>query len=303
MAAIRVTQRLMSQRMLTNLQRQSRRLLDLQEQLATGLRVNSPSQGPLDARRAISARSEIATVQQYITNISNVGPQLLETTTTTQTVMDIIHRVRELTLQGGNGTNGQSNRAEIANEINQLLESAFSQANHQTNGRYIFGGTRTLNAPFVATRDANGDITAVTYDGNDDHMSVQVSSDVTVIANETGYDAFLSQQDIFQTLIAIRDDLLAGNLNNLQTVRIDEINAVQDQLLQSLARVGSVQNRLERLNSDHDDFLLQLRTVLSDAVDADFAEVMVSLNSETNAFQAALNATARVIQPSLLDFV
>lgn len=303
MAAIRVTQRLMSQRMLSNLQGQSRRLLDLQEQLATGLRVNNPSQGPLDARRAISARGEIAAVEQYQTNISNVGPQLLESTTSVQTTIDILHRVRELTLQGGNGTNSQSNRIEIANEVNQLLESAFAQANHQTNGRYIFGGTRTLNAPFVATRDVNGDITSVNFEGNDSTMTVQVSRDVTVTVNETGFDAFLAQQDIFQTLIAIRDDLLAGNLGDLQTVRIDEINAVQDQLLQSLARVGAVQNRLERLSSDHDDFLLQLRTVLSDAIDADFAEVIVNLNSETNAFQAALNATARVIQPSLLDFI
>ena len=303
MAAIRVTPRLLAQRMLSNLQRQSRNLLALQEQLSTGLRVNSPSQGPLDARRAINARGEIASIEQYMTNISNIGPQLLESTTSIQTVVDILHRVRELTIQGGNGTNGQSNRDEIALEINQLLESAVSQGNHQTNGRYIFGGTRTLNAPFVVTRDANGEITAVTYEGNDENMTVQVSRDATIAVNETGADAFLSQQDVFQTLIGIRDDLRAGNLDSLQSARIDEINTIQDQLLQSVARVGAIQNRLERLTSNHDDFLLQMRTLLSDSIDADFAEVIVNLNSETNAYEAALNATARVIQPSLLDFV
>ena len=292
MASIRVTPRLMAQRMLSNLQSQSRRLLVLQEQLSTGLKVNSPSQGPLDARRAISARGSIAAIEQYLTNISNVGPQLEETSTTIQTTLDVFHRARELTLQGGNGTNSQSNRIEIAEEVNQLLESVVSQANHQSNGRYIFGGSRTLNTPFSVTRAANGDITAVTYEGNDEET-----------VNETGFDAFLSQQDVFQTLIDIRDNLLAGNLDDLQNARLTELDAVQDQLLQSTARVGAVQNRLERLSSDHEDFVLQLRTVLSDSIDADYAETIVNLNSETNAFEAALNATSRVIQPSLLDFL
>ncbi len=303
MASIRVTPRLMAQRMLSNLQSQSRRLLVLQEQLSTGLKVNSPSQGPLDARRAISARGSIAAIEQYLTNISNVGPQLEETSTTIQTTLDVFHRARELTLQGGNGTNSQSNRIEIAEEVNQLLESVVSQANHQSNGRYIFGGSRTLNTPFSVTRAANGDITAVTYEGNDEETQVQVSQEVKVTVNETGFDAFLSQQDVFQTLIDIRDNLLAGNLDDLQNARLTELDAVQDQLLQSTARVGAVQNRLERLSSDHEDFVLQLRTVLSDSIDADYAETIVNLNSETNAFEAALNATSRVIQPSLLDFL
>ena len=303
MASIRVTPRLMAQRMLSNLQSQSRRLLVLQEQLSTGLKVNSPSQGPLDARRAISARGSIAAIEQYLTNISNVGPQLEETSTTIQTTLDVFHRARELTLQGGNGTNSQSNRIEIAEEVNQLLESVVSQANHQSNGRYIFGGSRTLNTPFSVTRAANGDITAVTYEGNDEETQVQVSQEVKVTVNETGFDAFLSQQDVFQTLIDIRDNLLAGNLDDLQNARLTELDAVQDQLLQSTASVGAVQNRLERLSSDHEDFVLQLRTVLSDSIDADYAETIVNLNSETNAFEAALNATSRVIQPSLLDFL
>jgi flagellar hook-associated protein 3 FlgL len=303
MAAIRVTPRLLAQRMLNNLQGQSRRMLELQEQLATGLRVNSPSQGPLATRRAISARAEMAKTEQYITNISTIGPQLLETTSTVQTMIDLVQRVRELALAGGNGTTNDAQRAAIAQEVNQLLESALSQANLQTNGRFLFGGTRTLNTPFLATRDAAGDITAVGYEGNTEAIRAEVSENVTVPVNETGFAAFLSKQDIFQTLIDVRDDLRNGNVDDLQNARLDELKTVQDQLLESLARVGAIQNRLERLSANHEDFVLHLQTVLSDAIDADFAETIVNLNSQSNALQAALNATARAIQPSLLDFV
>ncbi len=52
-----------------------------------------------------------------------------------------------------------------------------------------------------------------------------------------------------------------------------------------------------------EDFLLQLRKLLSDKIDVDFAEAMINFNAQSNAFQAALGAAARIVQPSLLDFI
>jgi flagellar hook-associated protein 3 FlgL len=77
----------------------------------------------------------------------------------------------------------------------------------------------------------------------------------------------------------------------------------QDQSLISLSRVGAIQNRLEALNTNTEDYVEQLKQTLSDNIDADYAETVVNLDAQTNAFNAALSATARVIQRSLLDFV
>ena len=177
------------------------------------------------------------------------------------------------------------------------------QANHQTNGRFIFGGTRTSASPFEATRNADGDITAVTYVGNDEPIHVAISDGTNVVANETGADAFVGAQDILQLLIDIRDDMLAGNQVSLQEVRLAELDGSCDQLLVAMARIGSIQNRLERTGVDIDDFMIDYRELLSDTLDADFGDVVVRLNAQSNAYQAALNAAARVIQPSLLDFI
>jgi len=302
MPTLRVTQGLMVERALNDLRRQTRRLLELQEELSTGLRVNDPSDDPLAARRAVNIRTEMGKSEQYLTNISSSGPQLLESVTAVQSVLSNLQRAQELTLQGASGTNSQLQLDQIAAEINQILEAVLTDANHQTAGRYVFGGTRTLETPFLATRDADEQITAVTYQGNDGHIRIAVADESLVRINEPGSDVFQSTQDVFQMLIDIRDNLLAGDQNALQA-RLEELSGAQEQLLVSIARIGATENRLERLTTNTEDAVLQLQATLSDNIDADYAETVLNLNTETNAFQAALNAAARVIQPSLLDFV
>lgn len=304
MGTLRVTQGLMVQRALHNISRQTRSLLDLQEQLATGLRVNTPSDNPLAARRAIDIRATIAGNEQYLTNISSVGPQLQGTATTLQTVVDNLRRVLELTLVGATGTASDTQLAANAIEIDEILEHVLTEGNHQTNGRYVFGGTRTLNPPFVADRDAEGRITLVTYEGNEEFVEVSVGDGVSVNTNETGFHAFLETQDVFQMLIDIRDNMLPpSDQNSLRDVGLPQLSAAEDQLLLSMAGVGAIQNRLDRLTVDMEDSVLQLQSALSDSIDADYAEVVLNLDAQSNAFTAALNAAARVIQPSLLQFV
>lgn len=306
MGGIRVSQRLLIDRALNNLGGQTRRLLKLQEQLSTQLRVNRPSDDPLAARRAINARDEIAKNAQFLTNISTTSVGFQDAETSILNVNSQVIRVKELSLQGVNNTNGPAQREQFAVEINQIIESVVQQANKLTNGRYIFGGTRTDNPPFVATRNANNEITSVAYEGNDNKISAEVSDGVYVNINETGQDVFLSNSpttvNIIDVLIGIRDNLRAGNVNPVQD-QIGQLDQARDQLLAAASRIGSVQNRVEALAENISDIDTQLKAVLSESIDADYADVLVELNAESNAYQAALNATARVIQPSLLDFI
>jgi len=306
MAIQRVTQRALITRVLTNISDHQQNLLVLQDQLATGYRVNRPSEDPLAARRAVDGRLEVARLEQYRTNISTVGPTMTETSTSLLSAVDILQRAVELTLRGKSTTNAQEQRDLIAEEVNQLLESMLSEANHETNGRYLFAGTRTTAPPFEATRDANGDITAVAYAGNDESIQVEISAGVFVAVNMSGQDAFVggtpTTVNLLDTLIQVRDNLLAGDVNALDT-RLEELYTGQDQLLRASARVGAAENRLSRADDTLQTILTQLEEVISDNIDADFADVTVELNAESNAFQASLSAAARVIQPSLLDFL
>lgn len=303
MGAIRTTQGLFVDRVLNNLNSQSRRILDLQTQLATGRRINKPSDDPLDMRLAANTRTSIQRNDQFLENISTASTPLREATTTVESLVDVFQRARELALQGGSGTYGQNQLDAIAEEADQLLEHTVSLGNHIANGRYIFAGTRTQSEAFSTQRSAQGEIESVTYEGNEEHVELDAGDNVDIVINETGSQVFQANQDAFDTLIRFRDALRAGDQATIQNDIISDIETVADQFNASLSRVGAIENRLERLENDTDQFNFQLEEQRSNVLDADFAEVMINLNAQNNAFQAALNSGARVIQLSLLDFV
>jgi len=298
----RVTQGLLVSRQLSNLNRQLGRIAILQEQLSTGLRVNRPSDDPIDARRAISVRNSIANNEQFLSNISDVGPQLEESASALLNLQDILVRSLELTVQAGSDTLSQEQLDSIALEIDQLLESAAAEANHRTNNRSIFAGTATLADAFDVTR-VGDQITDVTYAGNDQDIEINISDGVRTAINITGTEAFLSNVDVFDVLIGIRDDLLAGDQDSLRTTRLDELETAQEQTLFGVAKIGAIQNRVERVSGDLQDYNIQLEILLSDKLDADYAETVLEMSVAENAFIAALDAASRVLQPNLLQFL
>ena len=306
MGAFRVTQRILVDRTLRNLNRLDLSILGLQEQLATGQRVNRPSDDPLATRRAINLRAEIAKNEQFLSNISNMRPSMAATETAMFTTINALQRVRELALQGANGTNGPEQRDAIALEIDQFLEALLIEGNTIADGRFIFSGTNTLTRPFEVTRNVDGEIDTVSYLGNALNFQTEIAEGVLVSANVTGDVAFMPTAagtvDIFDLLITLREDLQAND-GNAAEAAITDIDIALDQVLITQAKIGALQNRLERTDSNFQDINLQLETVLSDNIDADFADVIINLNSQTSAFQAALNASARIIQPTLLDFL
>jgi flagellar hook-associated protein 3 FlgL len=265
--------------------------------------VNRPSDDPIDARRAVNVRVLLQKNEQFISNIDDLQPQYSDAESAMDGMVSIFQRAQELATQAANGTNGQQQFDAIALEINGLLESALTAANTRTNGRAIFAGTRTLADAFTATRDVNGDITAVAYNGNDEIINIDIAEGSQIAANIPGSDAFQDAVDVFNVLIGLRDDLRAGNQSNVQNVRLTEIQDGIDQSLGVLARIGAASNRLERTTNSLQDGNVQLKALLSDKIDADYADTVLNLNVAQNAYQAALSAAARVLNVSLLDFV
>ena len=303
MGTLRVTQQVITTRVLDSLQQQQRDLLGLQEQLASGQRILTPSDDPIDARRAINTRAAIASNDQYLRNISTSISFLSVTETALMTVNENLQRARELVLQGASGTYAQDQLDSLAEEINEVLESLLDTGNQQFAGRYVFSGTRTETIPFQATRGADGEVTAVTYAGNSGEIELATGRGSVIAINEPGDQAFQDSQDIFQLLIDIRDHLRAGDQTSLGDADLLGLDDGVQQTNQAIARVGATQNRVSRSEFSLEDFGIALDEQLSDSIDADFAEIIVSLNAQSNAYQAALDAASRVITPSLLDFI
>ena len=298
----RITTKILYNSAIANLHRIETDLAQLQEQLASGQRVNRPSDDPVATRRAIGYRSQLRRNDHYLTAIRDAQIFTDAADSTLGIVTDALLRVRELTLRGASGTLNQEQRNHIATEINEIINGMFDLANTTSGSRQLFGGSYTLARPFEATK-VGDEIVSVQYLGNDDELTVQIDSEAFVTISQPGSTVFQDTADVFEVLIDIRDDLRSGDLDSLSNVRLGELDQISSQISQARAIYGSTMNRL-LFNQDRiEGTQVTLQDVLSQTQEADFAELVTQINMKEIALQAALATTSRVIQASLLDFL
>jgi len=163
-----------------------RRVLDTQEKVSTGLRVNAPSDDPVAAARIAHLDASLARIEQYEANAIFARNQLGLEEEALNDVIDNLQRIRELVLQANNSTASTADRQIIAAEIRQHRDALLALANTtDVDGRHLFGGYREAAAPF--TTNASGD---VVYGGDQGQRTLQISDSRFVAVNDSGADVF-----------------------------------------------------------------------------------------------------------------
>lgn len=285
-----------------NIEQSNSRLQMLQEQIATGKKVNRPSDSPSDVGKILNLRAEDIRLDTYSSNIES-GKQLLDfNASILESMASQIQRVQELTIQAVSATMDQNGRNSIANEINGILESVMLQeANTSLRGRYIFSGTETDTRPFVETRNSNGEISAVTYNGNGEKIEYQVGPGTKVQVNQPGKEIFIDSK-LFDTIINIRDDLRSGEISSARG-GLDNISIAYDSVLDSISKAGGISSTLEITGNRIEDTKLMVAEILASAESADLTELVLHLKEQENILQATLASTALIFRISILDYM
>jgi flagellar hook-associated protein 3 FlgL len=263
------------------------------------------SDDPVGAGLAVSLRESLAKIAQAQRNGDQAEARLQASQDQLSDVLSVLGDVKDLALRGINGASTLSNRQGLALEVNQELERLLADANASSIDGYLFGGTQTTVAPFTATRNVNGEITAVT--ANPLGINGQVHADIPggqrVVMNVPGSAVFTATSpDIFSVLITVRDQLRADDVVGLEA-SMSDVNAAVDQVGVVLADVGSRIGRIRDARQRAYGDLLTLRDRLSKIEDADMAEVSIEFQQAQNVYQAALAAASRVGQINLVDFL
>jgi len=170
----------------------SEALARLQEQAASGSKVNRVSDDPSTAYRLLGLNSEDRSLQNFMDNISEIISSCEMTTTVLEGMGSELLECGKLMTQIAGGIYGESNRQMIANNINDHLEQLVLLANIRHNNQFLFGGTRTTTAPYTVERDSEGQITSVTYQGSDQQRTIEVSSGMETSMFLVGSDVFTS---------------------------------------------------------------------------------------------------------------
>ncbi len=154
---MRVTDKMTQGQVLSNIQKNRTELSQLQNQAATMKRVTKPSDDPIAASKILVNRTENKNLEQYEKNIF-FAKNFLETTESTLAQLgEAVVRAKELAVQAASDTNGGLPREMLSTEVGQIYDSVIEISNRRLGERYIFGGHKTLSAPFNRAGDYAGD--------------------------------------------------------------------------------------------------------------------------------------------------
>ncbi|EST55405.1 flagellar hook protein [Brevibacillus panacihumi W25] len=293
--SVRITQNMLNNNMMRNLNNSMGIMDKLQEQLSSGRKISRPSDDPVVAARGMLYRSSLMENSQYQRNATEAQSWMELSDESLGESTNVLQRIRELMVQSGDASLADDSLKAMAEEIKQLKNQLGSIANATIGGRYIFAGTDTLRAPYQ-----NGNYVST----NSSEIRLEVSKQVFVPVNVNGQTIFNKQDadgdNMFKLLDAMASKLELGTpVNDM----LDKMDFQIDNLLAERASLGARVNRIELVQERLATEEVNVSELMSTNEDADIAEVITNLKTQENVHRSALGAGARIIQPTLLDFL
>lgn len=294
---MRVTNKMLVVNSLANLNRSLDRLDNLNRHLAAGKKLLLPSDDPIGTANVMHLDRSLAETKQYLSNVDYAVGLLNATDSALGEMGDVLQRARELSVYGASDTLPQESRQALAEEVDQLLHHAIQVANSTYAGNYLFAGQKTATMPFASV---GSPVTAVNYLGDSGSIDIEVGPGVTLAVNVPGDVVFATA---FQQLIDLRDKLSSGDTASISQNCIGGIDAAINQILTFRAEVGAKVKRLEITRHRLEDLDINLQNLISQEEDVDVAQAIMELKMQENSYRLALDSTARIIQPTLMDFL
>ena len=305
---MRITNNMLSSQLLLNLNRNAQQMNNTQLQSATGRKINKPSDDPVGITYSLRYRAELSSNEQYQKNVDSATSWLDFNDTVMDQAGSIVQRLRELTVQASTGTNPQSAMDSVKEEVMQLKEQLIDVANSKLNGKYIFNGETYDIKPYQFTKDADGvsdttDVASVITDTG--KINFIVGESVQLPINVTGNEVFGNETEndnLFVVLNNIIEALKNGDQKELSG-QLGTIDSRMDKMLAIRSEIGAKTNRIDLMMGRLDDLGVNLTDLQAKVEDADYAELIMKSKIQENIYNASLSAGAKIISPSLVDFL
>lgn len=336
---MRVTNKMLSNNFLYDMQNNLQNLKKLQGQLSSGKEISRPSDDPFKVARAMQMHTDISSNKQYNENIKDTINWLDQTDTGLNQLGKQFQRVRELMVSSGNAAYGSDERQKIKDEINGIVSNISQTLNASFDGKYIFGGTRGTSKPVGVNEEENNNI--ITYkaaDGSNltdadatmsERLVTEISQGVTVEYNVTSTDILefkykksntsgevnMDVKDILENIVKHLDGNIAkadgsgweqdtsAASDALMGQDLDDMDAVINNILKLRSQVGAKMNAMDSAQEKNLDENLNLTDILSQTEDIDITEKTMQFATAQTVYIAALQTSAKVIQPTLMDYL
>ena len=209
------------------------RVAELNEQVATGKRINRPSDDPGRISQLHNVRQQLANQDVYKKNSSQAEQLLNVADTSLKDIHATLTEARELAIQFVNETYNADQRGEAANVTDSLFERALSSANVKFNERYIFAGTAYDSPAYDATGN---------YDGSTEAPETVVGDGLTVKTGFDGSDLLTVSSDMFGAMENLKTALNADDTAGIVSA-LDDIDAALTDVEKARVEVGGEMRR------------------------------------------------------------
>jgi flagellar hook-associated protein 3 FlgL len=227
---------------INRLQELNSSLNQTQEQISTGKRVNKPSDDPVAAARILKLDQELSRIETYQRNAGLAENRLQQEESALASSVDVIQRIRELTVQAGNGSLSPNDRKSISSEMKERIGQLANIANtRDASGEYIFSGFQGSTAAFG--KDASG---SWVYQGDEGQRVLEIDDGVTVPISDHGKGIYSSvpaavfaESDPGNAAAARIDGIQVINDGALSAVSPDDITITVDTVAGTVSAVNS----------------------------------------------------------------
>lgn len=329
----RVTQSMLSNNMLRNLNTSYGKMSQLQDQINSGRKFTRASQDPVAAIKGMQYRVQLDKIGQFQRNINEAEAWLDTTDTSLDQVGNALTRIKELVVQAANDTNTSEDRQKIELEIEQIRQQIQDLSNTQLGGKYIFSGTETQTAPFVNgalnpelfQTNANGEILDIggnvynqtdlnavpqTKGGTTSEVQIEVFDGIKLTVNTNDATPLFNNINNFiqQVQTELKDVNTNGGaisdfLGSIANGNNDDLASLQGAVLSARADVGAKMNRVELMVNRLDIHEINVTKQKSENEDTDYAKTITEMATQESIHQAALSVGAKIIQQTLVDFM
>lgn len=281
----------------------------LQQQISTGRKIESPSDDPVAAARALEVSYAKGVNAKYADNRQAAQLKLNTIESSLTTVTNLLVSTQSSLIAAGNGSYSDQERSFIASELSGSLEMLIGIANTKdASGNYLYSGYQTSTQPFVTDPVTN----LVSYAGDNKQQALQVDSQRQMTVSVTGENLFLANgNDIFATLRNIITLLNTPITNSTEQAdfssglasAISNMQNSVDNILNIRAEIGSKLNEIDSLDLSGSDRDLQYSKTLSDLQDLDYASALSELAKRQTMMEAAQKSFVSTTSLSLFKYI
>jgi flagellar hook-associated protein 3 FlgL len=307
---MRVTQAGFYNQASQQLGKQQAKVFETQAQLSSGKNILKPSDDPALATAINNLKSQIDVNQRYLTNLERMQDTLKMQESTVTSSVDVVARIKELSVQAANDTYNASDRKSIAAEVKELISSLTDLGNMRgTDGAYLFSGYSQGQAPF--SESSSG---VVTYTGSTDVLKVMVDEGRSMQLGMPGSDIFgsvehldrstgvTSRIELFSTLSNMYEALVTNNSDGIRN-SLDKVTSVHEHIIAQQSNIGSRMKRVETLTHAVEDKDYTYKILQSNMEDLDYVEAASRLKNQSLALQAGQQTFTQLSDLSLFKYI